>query len=96
VRSYRLTPAARRDLSEIWDFTEERWDAGQAEKYLTEIQAAIERITVDPYRGRACDEIRPEYHRYSIGSHLVFFTVSSDTVDVVRILHQRMDPTRHL
>ena len=69
---YRLTPAARRDLSSIWDFTEERWDVRQAETYLNEIRAAIERIADHPGRGRACDEIRAGYRRYSIGSHMLF------------------------
>jgi len=96
VTGYRLTPAAQRDLSSIWDFTRERWDTRQAETYLTEIRVAIERVAVDPERGRACDEIREGYRRYAIGSHLIFFVVSDAGVDVIRILHQRMDPTRHL
>ena len=93
---YRLTPAAQRDLSSIWDFSEERWDAQQAERYVREIQAAIERIAADPLRGRTVDDIREGYRRYAIGSHLVFYIERDDAVDVIRILHQRMDPTRHL
>jgi len=77
VGSYRLTPAAQRDLSSIWDYTVERWDAGQAETYVLEIRNAIER-------------------RYAIGSHLIFFLEGDNGIDVIRILHQRMDPTRHL
>lgn len=94
--AYRLTPAAQQDLSSIWDFTQERWDIRQAETYVAEIRLAIERIADDPVRGRACDEIREGYRRYSIGSHLLFYVESADGVDVIRILHQRMDPTRHL
>ena len=93
---FRLTPAARRDLSSIWDFTQETWDVRQAETYVTEIRAAIERIAADPERGRACDDIRTGYRRYAIGSHLLFYVGNGDGVDVIRILHQRMDPTRHL
>ena len=93
---YRLTAAAQRDLSSIWDFTEERWDVRQAETYVTEIRAAIERIADDPRRGRACDEIREGYRRYGIGSHVLFYRQRPDGVDVIRMLHQRMDPTRHL
>ena len=93
---YRLTPAAQRDLSSIWDVPEERWDVRQAETYIAEIRAAIERVADDPRRGRACDEIRKGYRRYGIGSHLLFYVESAGGVDVVRILHQRMDPTRHL
>jgi toxin ParE1/3/4 len=96
VKSYRLTPAAQRDLSGIWDFTEQRWNAEQAEVYVNELRAAIERIAADPDRGHACDEIREGYRRYRIGSHLLFYTESEHSVDVVRILHQRIDPTRHL
>ncbi|ODA91340.1 plasmid stabilization protein ParE [Leifsonia xyli subsp. xyli] len=96
MTGYRLTPAAQRDLSSIWDFTEERWNVRQAETYVTEIRAAIERIADAPSRGRDCDEIRQGYRRYGIGSHLLFYVESTVGVDVIRILHQRMDPTLHL
>lgn len=93
---FRLTPAAGRDLSSIWDYTVERWDENQAETYVLEIRSAIERIADRPDRGRAVDEISLGYRRYAIGSHLIFFTETDAGVDVIRILHQRMDPTRHL
>lgn len=96
MSTYRLTPAAQRDLSSIWDYTQERWDARQAENYILEIRAAIERIATDPDRGRSCEEIRAGYRRYGIGSHVVFYTEQGEAVDVIRILHQRMEPTRHL
>lgn len=96
MKSYRLTPAAQQDLSSIWDFTQERWGENQAEVYILEMKAAIERIAADPLRGRTCDDIREGYRRYGIGSHLVFYIERADSVDVIRILHQRMDPTLHL
>ncbi len=96
MSGYRLTPAAQRDLSSIWDFTQEHWDARQAETSVVEIRSAIERIADNPGRGRVCDEIRGGYRRYSIGSHVLFYVESTGGVDVIRILHQRMDPTRHL
>lgn len=96
MTSYRLTLAAQHDLSEVWDFTGERWDIDQANRCVTEIRAAIERIAAGPRRGHACDEIREGYRRCGIGSHLVFYLETADSVDVIRILHQRMDPTRHL
>lgn len=92
MKSYRLTPAARGDLSSIWDFTKEHWD----EIYIKEMRAAIERVAANPQRGRACDEIRKGYRRYSLGSHVIFYIEGADSVAVIRVLHQRMDPTRHL
>jgi len=96
VTRYRLSPAAQRDLSSVWDFTAERWDLMQAETYVNEIRAAIERIAADPRRGRTADEVRAGYRRYSIGSHQLFSVETAGGVDVIRILHQRMDPTLHV
>ncbi|MGN7246933.1 type II toxin-antitoxin system RelE/ParE family toxin [Janibacter anophelis] len=93
---YRLTPAAQRDLSSIWDFTEERWSVEQAQKYLREIQVAIEWVAEDPGRGRSREEVRTGYHSYAVGSHVVFYLQRSSHVEVVRVLHQRMDVGRHL
>lgn len=67
MSAYRLTPAAQRGLSSIWDFTEERWNTRQAETYIGEIRTAVERVAEDPDRGRACDDIRPGYRRYGSG-----------------------------
>lgn len=68
----------------------------QAEVYVVEIQEAIERVAQDPKRGHSCEEIRRGYKRYAVGSHLIFYVERDGSIDVVRILHQRMDPTRHL
>lgn len=96
MSAYRLTPAAQRDLSSIWDYTREQWGEHQAETYVLEIRNAIERIAERPDRGQAVDEIRAGYRRYAIGRHLIYFIVRRDGVDVIRVLHQRMDLTRHL
>ncbi|MBB5633801.1 toxin ParE1/3/4 [Cryobacterium mesophilum] len=96
MSEYRLTPAAQRDLASIWDFTVEQWGLRQAEKYIREIQAAIERVAADPERGHVRDDIREGYRSYSIGSHAVFYVSHTNRVDVIRVLHQRMDPPRHV
>lgn len=96
-RRYVLSPAARADLEQIWDYSGDRWGDGQAEKYVYEIQRAIERVVDNPEIGRACDEVRPDYRKHAVGSHTLYYRiVSVDMIDVVRILHQRMDIDRHL
>jgi toxin ParE1/3/4 len=64
---------------------------------LRELQRAINRIAANQRIGRACDEIRPGYRKLAAGSHTLFYRVAAeDVIDVVRILHQRMDVDRHL
>ena len=93
---YLLSPAARADLEDVWDYTCERWNADQAQVYVREIQHAIERIADSPMIGRACDDVRPGYRKDAVGSHVLYYRlISGEIIDVVRILHQRMDVPRH-
>jgi toxin ParE1/3/4 len=97
VSRYLLSPAAQLDLEQIWDYTCDRWDADQAEEYLRELQRTIERAAANPRIGRVCDEVRPGYYKLAAGSHMLFYRViADDLIDIVRILHQRMDVDRHL
>ena len=47
-------------------------------------------VTDDPRRGLACDEIRPGYEKFFLGSPVLFFKASTTRVVIVRILHRRM------
>ncbi len=94
-RGYRLYPLARADLEEIWSYTASRWSMKQAESYHVAIIAAFEGLAAGNKHGRPSD-VRDGYFKYAVGSHLVFYRCSEAGIDVVRILHQRMDVTRHL
>jgi toxin ParE1/3/4 len=96
MSGYVLSPRAQADLDEIWDYTAERWNEDQADRYIRDIRGAIEAVARDPRQGRACDHIRPGYRRYPAGSHMLFFRLIDEGIDVVRILHQSMDFERHL
>ncbi|MFT3716452.1 MAG: type II toxin-antitoxin system RelE/ParE family toxin [Gordonia sp. (in: high G+C Gram-positive bacteria)] len=45
---------------------------------------------------RRSDDVRAGYRKYATGSHLVFYVQAGESVDIIRILHRRMDPARHL
>lgn len=92
---HRLTPAAQQDLSDIWDFTEERWGIKQAELYVRKIVDSISFITDDPRRGRQRDEVRKDYLSFPVGSHVLFYRIRPSHIEVIRILHQRMDFHQH-
>lgn len=96
MSGYVLTPAARADLDALWTFGETQWGAARAELYIREIQRAVETVAKDPRRGRPCDDIREGYFKFAVGSHLLFYRRRADVIDIVRILHQRMDFDRHL
>jgi len=41
-------------------------------------------------------EVRAGYQKFPAGSHLLFYPTTPDEIDIVRILHQRLDVERHL
>ena len=96
MSGYVLSPRAKADLDDIWDYTERNWGAEQAKAYIRLIGAAIQTVATSPARGKACDHIREGYWKYPAGSHVVFFRLTDGGINVVRILHRRMDFDRHL
>jgi toxin ParE1/3/4 len=88
---YVVSPRASADLEDIWDYTAERWGAAQAEEY-----SAIETVADDPRKGRSCDEVREGYRKYGAGSHVLFYRSVKAGIDILRILHGRMDFEQHL
>jgi len=93
---YVLSPAAQSDLDEIWNYTEEQWSVDQADRYVRELVTAIAAIASGERSGRTCDDIRPGYFKLLSGSHVVFYKTTGPQIDVIRILHQRMDFNRRL
>ena len=53
-------------------------------------------LAAAPEIAKACDAVRPGYRRHLVGAHVIFFRMASEGIDVVRILHGRMDLSRHL
>ena len=92
-----LTPKAMADLSDIWDYTYTGWGTDQAEKYVRDLWAAMQGQTQDLTKSVDIGDVRKGYRKVRSGSHVIFFKVpKAGVVDVVRILHQKMDFDRHL
>jgi toxin ParE1/3/4 len=92
MTGYLLSPAAQADPAEIWSYSFENWGAAQADRYVNGIRDACAELTGNPTRGRAVDDIRPGYRKLAVGSHVLFYRVAdSGLIDVIRILHRRMD-----
>ena len=96
VAEYRLSPAAERDLEEIWRHTRRHWSVEQADRYIDIFVAAFVTLAEAPTQGSGCEDIRPGYRRHRVVRHMVYFQTTGNGVAIVRILHDRMDALRHL
>ncbi|APH73860.1 type II toxin-antitoxin system RelE/ParE family toxin [Aquibium oceanicum] len=94
---YVLTRAAQADLDGIWDYSELTWSEDQAERYVAAIRDTCLALANGEKTGRPADRFRQGYYRQAIGSHFIFYKITEDgLIQVMRILHQRMDVASRL
>lgn len=91
MKPIRLRPPAQDDIGAIADYTIKLWGAEQARKYLTALRADIESLGTFsarfPHYGGRAKGLR----QMPSGHHLVLYRIETDHIDVVRILHERMN-----
>jgi toxin ParE1/3/4 len=88
---FRLTELAKQDLRSIGRYTQVTWGKEQRNFYLAKIDAVFHLLAQEPQRGKACDDIRLGYRKYHTGRHLIFYRQSPEGLEIVRVLHDRMD-----
>ena len=94
--AYRLTPAAQADLIEIRQFTLQQWDAGQSQKYLSDIRNTIRLLAETPTLGKLCPDLGKDILRFPQGSHVIYYVEHEQQLVAFGVLHKRMVPLGHL
>jgi toxin ParE1/3/4 len=88
---YRISEAARSDLDRIWEYTFHQWSKEQADRYYSLIMSEIEFIAGNLTSGKPMNHIKKGYFASYVKSHMILFKRNMETVEVTRVLHQRMD-----
>ncbi|MHA7131809.1 type II toxin-antitoxin system RelE/ParE family toxin [Algoriphagus namhaensis] len=90
---YKISQEANLDIENIWIYTCENWSLEQADKYINLLLDEIEYLAQNPDSGKDYGHVRKGYYRTQVKSHLIFYTVNHNKgeVEIIRILHQRMD-----
>lgn len=90
TRRYEITPRAKRDLLEIGRFTGKTWGKEQRDRYLKALTDRFDWLAEFPRAGQSFEEVRPNLHAFSEGSHTIFYGLAPDRIEIVRVLHRRM------
>jgi toxin ParE1/3/4 len=96
MAKYELSIAADRDLDEIYVYSYREFGEARADAYFLSLERCLEQLAEFPGIGQSIDQLRPGYLRFAHASHTVFFVKTDDGIRIIRVLHQRMDPERHL
>lgn len=96
MANFRLTQKAVADLSDIWNYTFDTWSEQQADKYYMLLLEAFQELAERPQIGKAYDEVFPNLLGYKAYKHLIFYTADNEGIEIVRVLHSRMDLRKQL
>lgn len=90
--TYEISKKANEDINSIWIYTFENWSLEQADRYYNLIMDEIEYIAENFESGNSIEHLRKNYRSAKVKSHIIFYKKSSkNRVEIIRVLHQRMD-----
>ena len=92
----KLSREARADLRDIYNYTYQTWGRAQADKYVEMIEKGCHLLVKHPTLGKPQDEFFPGLRKYPIGKHYIFYRATGKGIEVIRVLHQAMDISRHI
>ena len=89
---YFLTHKAVKDLSEIWEYTYQEWSEKQANKYYKLLIESCQEVASNPSFGKLYESIWKDLLGFKSNHHIIFYRIiGPNAIEVVRILHERMD-----
>jgi len=87
---FRLTRKAAFDLLQIGRYTQVKWGTLQRDHYLKQLDDAFHLIAENPEIGKDRSHVLAGYRSFQQGSHAIYYR-QSEVVEIIRILHVRMD-----
>jgi toxin ParE1/3/4 len=92
MAKYYLTNKAVDDLATIWDYTYDEWSESQADKYYLLLLNSCQEIAENPSLGKKYDNVTEKLLGFKSNQHIIFYQIiSNKEVEIIRILHGRMD-----
>ena len=89
--AYRLTPAAQRDLEDIWLYTAQTWSMAQADRYTDIIEDTFDRLLYMPEMARERLEFDPPVRIHTSAEHQIIYRVERDHLLILRVLGAGQD-----
>lgn len=88
---YDIRRRALAELDAIRDHSRKNWGAQQKRKYIGDLFASFAALSRHPERYPLVEGRADGLRRARSGAHIIIFNVTSERVEIVRILHESMD-----
>jgi len=90
MRQLIRAPQAIIDLNEVIAYLDQHSEPA-AVALADAVDRKVEQLRTVPFRGKARDDLSPGLRSVVIGDYLLFYRVSDELVEFVRLLHGRRD-----
>jgi len=92
MSKYKLTNKAVEDLTNIWNYTFDKWSEKQADKYYDMLLENCQIIADDPKIGKKYERVKNKLLGLKVNRHIIFYRqLDIKQIEITRILHGRMD-----
>lgn len=91
-----ITPLAKLDIVEIYQFSKAEWGAAPARRYANDLRGRLKALAIGQLSGQSADGVTAGLRRQVSGAHVIWFRHETDRVLIIRILHQSRDVGRWL
>ncbi|MFT5142831.1 MAG: toxin ParE1/3/4 [Rhodothermales bacterium] len=86
----RVSPRARLDLFEIWDYIATD-SVVQADKMSDALDGLLSLLAENPEMGRDRSELEPGLRSFPTGHYVIFYNAVQGGIEVLRVLHGARD-----
>ena len=91
-----LTAEAEDDLRSLLAYSLATWGEEQRDVYAERLSTAMHELLAHPHLGRTRDDVSPGLRGRLAGHHGIYYRVDERALIIIRLLHAKLDPARHL
>jgi toxin ParE1/3/4 len=90
-----ISPAAGEDALQIWEYIA-RDNSRAADQTLDQFNNLFSNLQSNPLLGKGVTELGDDLRVFYVGRYDIFYRVSSDGIEIVRMLHSSREITAEL
>ena len=91
-----LSSEAQHSLKNIRAYSIKNFGAKRTKSYLQSIRERFNELAENPSRGRLREDLNVGYYSDFVGSHTIYYRVKNTHIDIIDVLHQSMEPFKHI
>jgi len=97
MTKYILSPQAQDRIKQIRNYTITNHGKQQNKVYMTMLRDKMRLAATNPKsEGKDRKDIKDGYYSIRAGKHNIYYRIRLDFIDVIDILHESMEPNKHI